>query len=314
MNEGAAVEGVRDRLASLPLFAGRSLDTLSITPLPGLTNHSFRVDDGEAAYVLRLAGRGTDAFVDRAAEAHNMALAAGLGLAPEPVAVDEAAGLLLTRFLPGARPLSVAAMTAPGPRAATARLLRRLHESTVWFQGDRDFSKTLALYRRLAADRGYSEPPAFATACEDALPLQRALAAMPPSPTPCHIDPTPGNVIAVPQPGREERLYLIDWEYASMSEPAWDLANLAGEAGFEAADRAGLLADYGTPPDGRLTWRFALHVPLLHLLAAAWARLQAAAGNTQVDFAVLAGERLAAYRRERQDDAVTVALERLGAG
>ena len=55
----------------------------------------------------------------------------------------------------------------------------------------------------------------------------------------------------MPQPGRGERLYLIDWEYASMSEPAWDLANLAGEAGFDAADRAGLLADYGAPPDGR---------------------------------------------------------------
>lgn len=314
MNDGTAIESAREQLARLPLFAGRSLDALSIAPLPGLTNHSFRVDDGEAAYVLRLPGRGTDAFVDRAAEAHNMALAASLGLAPEPVAVDDAAGLLLTRFLPGARPLSAAAMKAAGPRAATARLLRRLHESGVRFRGDRDFSKTLALYRRLAVERGAAEPPVFAAACDDALPLRHALAAAPPSPTPCHVDPTPGNFLAVPQPGRDERLYLIDWEYASMSEPAWDLANLAGEAGFGAADRAGLLADYGTPPDGRLAWRFALHVPLLHLLAAAWARLQAAAGNGQVDFAVLAGDRLAAYRRERQDGAVTAALERLRAG
>jgi hypothetical protein len=202
-------------------------------------------------------------------------------------------------------------MKAPGPRAATAQLLRRLHDSGVRFRGDRDFTRTLALYRRLAADRGAAEPPAFAAACEDALPLQHALAARPPSPTPCHIDPTPGNFLVVPQPGRGERLYLIDWEYASMSEPAWDLANVAGEAGFDAADRAGLLADYGTPPEGELAWRFALHVPLLHLLAAAWARLQAAAGNTQVDFAVLAGGRLGAYRRERQDGAVTAALELL---
>jgi thiamine kinase-like enzyme len=314
MNDGVAIEDARQRLAGLPIFAGRSLACLGVTPLPGLTNRSFRVEDGDAVYVLRLPGRGTDAFVDRAAEAHNMALAAGLGLAPEPVAVDEAAGLLLTRFLPGARPLSAAAMKAAGPRAATARLLRRLHESGVRFQSDRDFARTLALYRRLAADRGAAESPAFVAACEDALPLQRALAATPQPPAPCHIDPTPGNFLAVPQPGRGDRLYLIDWEYASMSEPAWDLANLAGEAGFAAADRAGLLADYGAPPDGRLAWRFALHVPLLHLLAAAWARLQAAAGNTQVDFAVLAGDRLAAYRRERQDDAVTVTLERLGAG
>jgi thiamine kinase-like enzyme len=314
MNDGAAIDSARQRLAALPLFAGRSVARLAITPLPGLTNRSFHVEDGDAAYVLRLPGRGTDAFVDRLAEAHNMTLAAGLDLAPEPVAVDAAAGLLLTRFVPGAQPLSAAAMKAAGSRAATARLLRRLHDSGIRFRGDRDFDATLALYRRLAAERGASEPPAFAAACEAAAPLQRALAAMPPSPTPCHIDPTPGNFLAVPQPGRGVRLYLIDWEYASMSEPAWDLANLAGEAGFDAADRAGLLADYGAPPYGRLAWRFALYVPLLHLLAAAWARLQAAAGNTQIDFALLAGERLAVWRRERQDAAVTAALQRLSAG
>src|SRR5258708_39248792 len=176
-----------------------------------------------------------------------MALAAGLGLAPALVACDPADGVMVTRFLPGARPLAAAALGDPARRRAAARLLRRLHDSGARFRGRRDFAATLALYRRLAAGRGAAESPALATACADALPLQRMLAAAPPPAVPCHIDPTPHNLLAVPQPGRGERLYLIDWEYASMSEPAWDLANLAGEAGLDRASRAALLPDYRAP-------------------------------------------------------------------
>ena len=41
MNEDAAVAGARDRLARLPLFAGRPLDTLTITPLPEFRSKSW---------------------------------------------------------------------------------------------------------------------------------------------------------------------------------------------------------------------------------------------------------------------------------
>lgn len=82
-----------------------------------------------------------------------------------------------------------------------------------------------------------------------------------------------------------------------MCEPAWDLADLAGEAGLDADGRAALLDAYG-PGDG-LAQRVALLLPLLHLLAAAWAALQSASGNPQGDFAGLMTGRLAAFYAAR---------------
>ena len=306
--------GVRERLARLPPFAGRPLDDLAILPLAGLTNRSFRIDDGNIAYVLRLPGPGSAAFVDRHAEARNAALAADIGVAPELVAAATDDGVLLTRFLAGARPLDAAALRDPGRLAAAARLLARLHGSGARFAGERDYAATLTLYRRLATERGREEAPDLAAACAAAAPLLRALAVASAPLAPCHIDPTPGNILAVPETGRGERLYLIDWEYASMADPAWDLANLAGEAGLDAGQRSALIAGHGDVGDGGLAARVALYLPLLHLLAAAWAALQEASGNPQADFAALARDRLALYESERRERAVGAALQRLPAG
>ena len=40
---------------------------------------------------------------------------------------------------------------------------------------------------------------------------------------------------------------LIDWDYAARHDPAWDLAWLAREAGFDPAAEEALLAGYGHP-------------------------------------------------------------------
>jgi thiamine kinase-like enzyme len=306
--------GVRERLARLPPFAGRPLDDLAIVPLAGLTNRSFRIEDGNAAYVLRLPGRGSADYVDRHAEARNAAIAARIGVAPELVAAAADDGVLLTRFLPGATPLDAAALRDPARLGAAARLLARLHGSGATFAGERVYSATLTLYRRLAAEHGADEAPALAAACAAAAPLVRALAAAGAPLAPCHIDPTPANFLAVPEPGGGERLYLIDWEYASMADPAWDLANLAGEAGLDAGERSALIAGHGATADGGLAARVALYLPLLHLLAAAWAALQEACGNPQADFGALARDRLALYESERRARAVGAALQRLPAG
>jgi thiamine kinase-like enzyme len=319
----------------LPPFTGRDLSRVEIAALPGLTNRSFLVRDGTERSVLRLAGAGSDAYIDRAAEAEAMAAAARLGLAPPLLAALPEQGLLLTRFLPGARALGDADLRDPALRAETARLLARLHRSGLRLRHRRDLAATLETYRRLAAERSGPEHPALTAACMAAAPLLDALQHDRPPDMPSHIDPVPANFLLVPHsdslppcggglgwgvapdsqagpaqrhpppqpsPARGEggvpraslgRLYLIDWEYASMCEPAWDLADLAGEVGLDAAARADLVAAYGATP--QLAARVALLLPLLHLLAAAWAALQLASGNPQGDFAALMAARLDAF-------------------
>ncbi len=45
--------------------------------------------------------------------------------------------------------------------------------------------------------------------------------------TPCHNDPLCENWLRDPK-----RIYLVDWEYAGMNDPLWDLADISIEAGY----------------------------------------------------------------------------------
>jgi thiamine kinase-like enzyme len=109
---------------------------------------------------------------------------------------------------------------------------------------------------------------------------------------PCHIDPVPHNFAAG---GTPERLYLLDWEYAAMCEPVWDLAAVSIEAELDEATDRILLDSYFRAATPQQTGRFILFKALLNLLAAAWAVVQLVDGNTSADFAVFARARLSQH-------------------
>ena len=57
---------------------------------------------------------------------------------------------------------------------------------------------------------------------------------------PCHNDPLCENWVV----SDSDRMYLIDWEYAGMNDPLWDVADLSIEAGFDAESDAKFLCAY----------------------------------------------------------------------
>ena len=56
--------------------------------------------------VVRLAGPGTEAYVNHASEARNARAAAQAGVAPEVLFSDAQRGIIVTRFVEGAEPLT----------------------------------------------------------------------------------------------------------------------------------------------------------------------------------------------------------------
>ena len=61
---------------SIPLFSDQSLDTVNVERLGGLTNRNFLIETSAGKYVLRLAGDGTDEYIDRIREKKNAEIAA----------------------------------------------------------------------------------------------------------------------------------------------------------------------------------------------------------------------------------------------
>jgi len=167
-------------------------------------------------------------------------------------------------------------------------LLKRLHGSGLAFAGRMELFSKLDEYIALAAQRGWPAGLDLTPIRRQAEAARAALerAAIPFVPS--HVDPVPHNFV-----GGSAGLYLIDWEYAAMAEPMWDLAAVSIEAELDAGlDRILLDAYFGraaVPQAGR----FALYKASLNLVAAAWAVVQIVDGNPSADFAVFARQRLA---------------------
>lgn len=257
---------------------------LHIEPLAGLTNQSYKLTQGEAAYVLRLPGTGSARYLDRSREAHNARLAAQLGLGPE-VLYFGADGTQLTRFIPG-QPLTAARLRRPALLVRVAALLCRLHHSGVVFQGVREPFAQLDEY--LALTTASPLYPALCAARRTVEPLRLALARAAEPLVPCHSDPAPANFLLADS----GRLYLLDWEYAAQAVPLWDLADLSVEVGLSEAEDRLLLAVY----DGGLTSqrlaRLQVYQVLLELIGAAWAALQPVLAGYAANRLTLAQNRL----------------------
>jgi thiamine kinase-like enzyme len=274
----------------IPVLANVRVARIACEPLPGLTNRNYKITTGGESYVLRLPGAGTENYIDRAAEVHDAALAAGAGLTPEILYADPASGLMLTRFVDGAETLTAAAMHEHGTMAEAARILRRLHDSGLVFRREmRVFDKIDSYLRkspRAAAQFGEVRRGAerLRPVVDD--PGRRLV--------PCHVDPTPHNFLRGRDADGRQRLYLIDWEYAEMSEPAYDLAGLSIEAEFSDTEDRALLAAYGEGVAGATPDRFAAYKAALYLMAGSWAAMAIELGNRRPEL-----ETMAETRREK---------------
>lgn len=293
-------------IATIPELAGRNLDGVQIEPLTSLTNRTCRVSTGSEDLVVRIAGRGTERYIDRRSEAQNTALAASIGVAPEVVHCDTAAGLMVTRLIAGGHSLDAAELREPETLIRSAGLLRRLHGSGLRFAGEMRLFPKLDQYMELTADNVLLREFGLIDLRRQADKVRRVLEARPVALVPSHVDPVPDNFVAVGQ-----RLYLVDWEYSAMAEPAWDLAGLALEAALDSDQEQLLLQTYFEVDRATEAARFLLHKSALLLVAAAWAVLQIVDGNTNGDFAAYARDRLDRYRWMTEDAAHVRALAEL---
>jgi len=242
-----------------------------VTPLSGgITNRNFKVDvDGES-YVLRIGGRDTELLgIDRYNEHEASIAAARLGIAPEVLRYQS--GYLVTRFVEG----------EPGvvdDVEGVARMLRRLHDSAP-IGGRFDSFRVVEAYRATAIEHGIPVPDDYDRAHGFALTIERLRENVPRRP--CHNDLLAANFI-----NDGERLWIVDWEYAGMGDPYFDLGNFAVNNGLDEDAEARFLAAYGADDlDGFVLMRF-----MSDFREAMWGVVQQALSELDVDFEAYASE------------------------
>jgi thiamine kinase-like enzyme len=181
----------------------------------GLSNRAWRLQAAGSVWFVRLGHPGAPALgVDRASECRLLAAVAAAGLAPEVLACEPAAGLLVTRFVTGGT--WQAADVALGANLhRLAERLRTLHGLSVpaGLQAVRYSGQA----RRLRA--GLPCGPDDARLHERADRLFGRIDDRGFAPALCHHDLHHLNVL-----DDGDRLWLVDWEYGGRGDPLMDLA------------------------------------------------------------------------------------------
>lgn len=289
-----------EAIARVPLWAGaRGIKT---SPLGGgITNRNFRVDvDGES-FVLRIGGEKTELLgINRRHERSANEAAAAIGLAPEVVYFIEPEGYLVTRFL-AANPL-------PGPEMVKRENIRRVALALRQFHaipgipGDFSPFQTVDAYAEIARRYGVAFPGNFGWLMARRQEIESALRRFPFTPRPCHNDLLNENFLD------DGNIRILDWEYAGMGDPAFDLANFSVHHNFSDEQERTLLEAYLTATPLSEGWgmevRFARH-KLLKIMSdfreAMWGVVQIGISNLDFDFrayAVKHFERMAEMARD----------------
>ena len=243
----------------------------------GITNHNYKVDAAGGPYVLRIAGRDTDALgIDRSVEHEAALAAAAVGVGPEVVTFVEPEGYLVTRFIEGSI-VPLEDMREPEWIKRVAQALRAIHRGPTLPARFNSF-RVVEDYRTTAFAHGAEVPPSYAWARQVARRVERARGAF--AERPCHNDLLNANFI---DDGR--RLRIVDWEYAGMGDVFFDLANFSINHELDREGREALLDAYF----GELRDSNARALELMLFMSdfreAMWGVIQGAMSELEFDFA-----------------------------
>lgn len=254
----------------------RGAHDLKTSPLGGgITNHNFLVETGGEAYVLRIAGENTELLGINRQHEYEANLAAGqLGIGPEVIYFIQPEGYLVTRFIPG-EPLPPEKMRQPGYISLVAGALQKIHMMAD-IPGKFWVPKIVADYTAIAERHSVAFPDNFDWLIERLREAEAALLSTPYHPRPCHNDLLNENFLF------DGRLRILDWEYAGMGDPFFDLANFSVNHDFSDEHDRLLLDRYFGEVTG-VNWA---HLKVMRVISdfreSMWGLVQT--GISQLDF------------------------------
>ncbi len=260
---------------------------LKTAPLGGgITNQNFRVDVGGESFVLRIGGENTELLgINREHERAANEAAARSGIAPEVVYFIEPEGYLVTRFVRG-RPLPREEIGKPENIRRVAEVLKRIHALPA-IPGTFSPFRTVEDYTAIARRYNVAFPDNFDWLMARLREIQAAFRHDPFTPRLCHNDLLNENFLD------DGAIRILDWEYAGMGDPAFDLANFAVHHSFnDEQDRLLLECYFGEATPRRLAQHKLMKIAS-DCREAMWGLVQVGISKLDFDFRVYADKHFA---------------------
>ena len=204
-------------------------------------------------------------------------------MGPEVTAFIRPEGYLVTRFIEGS-PVSDEAVRQPETLRRVADSLRRIHDGPA-IPGLFVPLRIVEAYRALAVARGVPIPPEYELSAAIGRRIELACLAAPIELRPCHNDLLNANFI-----DDGARIRIVDWEYAGMGDPFFDLGNFSINHELTVDEDTILLTAYdGSLIPARLA-RLALFRVVSDFREAMWGVLQQGVSTLDFDFREYAAE------------------------
>jgi thiamine kinase-like enzyme len=278
MHEEITIPELTDVVARLSALLGPREG--GVRPLDGgITNRNFLVHFGGDDYVVRLPGKDTNLLgIDREAERQATKQASELGIGPKVAAMLEEPACLVTCFVEGE------VMSSEGLRARTddvGRMLRAMHESGLTLPTDFHVQDLVREYADVARSRGGETPAAYDDALATAGEIVDAVGGHPEHQSrPNHNDLLAANFIDT-----GDGIVIVDWEYAGMGDPFFDLGNFSVNNELDDADQERLLEAYfGEPATARRVAALKLFRFMSDFREAMWGVIQRSVSALDFDF------------------------------
>jgi thiamine kinase-like enzyme len=274
-------------------WAGHRVEVTPITT--GLTNRNFRVDVGDETFVVRLSSIDTNLLgIDRDAENQAGRAAAAAGVGPEIFRYLPHLGCLITRFVHG-RPVPTEDLEREPVLASVVGSVRAFHSCPELSSAFPVF-RVCENYARLAAERGVAVPSDWDEARKVGARIESAFNRNPMPPAPCHNDLLNANLLL-----EGSHTWIVDYEYAGMGDPFFDLGTLSLNNGLSESAQAMLLRLYfGAPRDVHRA-RLALMRIVSDMREAMWGVLQQAISTLDVDYVDYADRHFARLLHNARD-------------
>lgn len=253
----------------------------------GLTNYNYIMDIQGIEYVVRLPGGMTNQMIDRKIEKVNNAIASELGLNSECYYFDDVSGIKISVYIKNSRNIAQADPCDPVNLTAVSDLMKRTHASPKSFPNQFDWEEELNKYEQIVREQKgdfffdyfvlKNQLKEF-VGCH----IKNAMS------VPCHNDTVPENFVV----SESGRTYLIDWEYAGMNDPSWDVAAYILESRLTAeAIQFLLLEYYGELPPADEELKIKAYMVVQDLLWTVWALIRHYNGEDFLDYCNIRYER-----------------------
>lgn len=215
--------------AAINAVPGWSSDSVEVQPLVGgLLNSNWLAKHDGKVYFVKVYGVGSENFVDRDLSIEAAKQAHALGIAPQVLHYDNSTGLEVVEFL-------TEYQASTSSDFADKKYLESVIDLYAAFNGGKPLAATKTIFEMTdehieqGNDVGALRPTDFPWLLKQYEKAKSAFTASGLDIVPCHNDPMPGNFMVKLEGDKIADMKLIDYEFASNNERAYEIGVFLGE-------------------------------------------------------------------------------------